>query len=143
MWTSQSVLRGRGSRGGRPPARGRLAGGVSLIVASLVAVTLAVPATAGATSKPKLIAEAKARMRSETAYDEAHHIIHFKKGAKFTVTCAFQGRNILCREHHGPERCINGHPWVLLSDEFPVIKGRVGLSLEYGLSESDIYCRGQ
>lgn len=125
--------------------RGRNAGLGSVAVASLAAglavVAFAAPATAGATAKPVLISQAKASMRTENTFDEAHHIIPFKKGTVFTIACNFKGKNILCREHHGAERCVKGQPWLLLSDIFPIIKGRVGASLAYGLTETSHYCK--
>jgi hypothetical protein len=110
-----------------------------LLAAGVVAALLLVPATAVA--KLSLIAQAQRNVRVETASDEAHGIIPFKRGTKFTIKCAFDGKNILCREHSGPERCIDGRPWILLSDIFPIIHGRVGESLNYGLVPTDNYCR--
>jgi hypothetical protein len=105
-----------------------------------MAVAFAAPATA--TSKPALIAQAKVIMQKETAIDEKDRIIPYKAGTKFVITCAFgPDGNIHCSEHAGPERCVNGRPWIVLSDIFPVIKGRVGESLAYGLVPTDNYCR--
>jgi hypothetical protein len=119
--------------------RGSLA--VCGLAAGLAAVSFAAPAEATA-NKQSLIAEAKVNMHRETASDESHHIIPYKTGTQFVVTCRFGAdRNIHCSEHTGPERCIKGRPWVLLSDIFPVIDGRVGQSLAYGLVPTDNYCR--
>jgi hypothetical protein len=126
----RNVGRGRSSLA----VRG-LAGGLA---ASLAAAALV--ATAEAATKPALIAQAKAGMQRSDVTAEAHHTIPFKSGTKFTIACGFQGQNILCTEHAGPERCIKGRPWVLISDLFPVIKGRVGESLTYGLLVTSNYC---
>jgi hypothetical protein len=114
-----------------------LAGGLA---ASLAAAALVAPAQA--TTKPALIAQAKAGMQRSNVTAEAHHAIPFKSGTKFTIACGFRGQNILCTEHAGPERCIKGRPWVLISDLFPVIHGRVGESLTYGLlTVTSNYCK--
>lgn len=129
---SRVQLRGSGR------ARGPLA--VCGLVACVGAVAFAAPAAA--TSKQTLIAQAKVIMQKETASDETDRIIPYKSGTKFVVTCAFgPDGNIHCREHTGPERCIKGKPWITLSDIFPVIDGRVGQSLAYGLVPTDNYCR--
>lgn len=127
----------------RRPQRGSRRGLGPLAVCGLAACIAAVAfaAPAGATSKQTLIAQAKVIMRKETAFDELHHIIPYKASTKFVVTCAFGADgNIHCSEHTGPERCVNGRPWILLSDIFPVIDGRVGASLAYGLVPTDNYC---
>ena len=81
-------------------------------------------------------------MQKETAFDESHHIVDFKRGTKFVIDCGFEkDGNIHCNEYTGPQRCVNGKPWILLSDIFPVIHGKVGQSLEYGLTITDNYCR--
>jgi hypothetical protein len=121
--------------------RGRGAFAVCGLVACIAAMAFAAPA--GATSKPTLIAQAKVIMQQETASDESDHIIPYKAGTKFLVTCAFgPDGNIHCNEHTGPEQCVKGKPWILLSDIFPIIKGRVGGSLDYGLVPAYNYCRG-
>ncbi len=116
-----------------------------LVVCGLVAciATMAFAAPAGATSKPALIAQAKVAMQKETASDEADRIIPYKAGTKFLITCAFgPDGNIHCNEHSGPEKCVKGKPWLLLSDIFPIVNGRVGESLDYGLVPTSNYCRG-
>ena len=107
--------------------------------ASLTTVALVAPATAAA--KESLLSQAKASMAVETASDESHHIIPFRAGTKFTVSCGFRGVNIACSEHTGAEKCVGGRPWYLLSDIFPVIDGKVGESLAYGLTVTSNYCR--
>jgi hypothetical protein len=111
------------------------------LAASFAAIALLLPAAATATSKSKLISEAKVSMRVETKGDETDHLISYKQSATFIVNCRVTGNRVLCREHHGPERCVNGKPWTQLSDIFPVIKGRVGLSLDGGLIISSVYCK--
>jgi hypothetical protein len=105
---------------------------------TLATAACVVPATAGAS--PSLLAQAKTAMQQTNTQEETHHLIPFKRGTKFTITCATRGTNILCSEHSGPEKCVKGKPWILLSDLFPVIKGRLGQSLTYGLTRSDEYC---
>jgi hypothetical protein len=107
-----------------------------VLAAGLTTIALAVPATAGATSKAKLISEAKLSMRVEK-----DHIISFAPGAKFVVGCSVTGARILCTEHTGPEACVKSKYWTKLSDLFPIIKGRVGESLAYGLTITDVYCK--
>jgi hypothetical protein len=136
-------IRRRGERRPGPRKAGRR-GRSSLAVCGLAAclAAAAVVAPAEAATTPTLIAQAKAGMQREDATAEAHHTIPFKSGTKFTIGCGFHGQNVvLCTEHAGPERCINGRPWVLLSDLFPVIKGRVGQSLTFGLTVTSNYCR--
>jgi hypothetical protein len=111
------------------------------VAASCAALALLVPAVATATSRSKLISEAKLSMRVETKSFVAHHLIPYKTSTTFVVHCTIMaGGHILCREHHGPARCVNGKPWTQLSDIFPVIKGRVGLSLDGGPTASSVYC---
>ena len=135
-------IRRRGERRPGPRKAGRR-GRSSLAVRGLAAglVAAAVVAPAEAATTPTLLAQAKAGMQREDATAEAHHTIPFKSGTKFTIACAFQRQDILCTEHAGPERCINGRPWVLLSDLFAVIKARVGQSLTFGLTVTSNYCR--
>jgi hypothetical protein len=114
-------------------------GAVRGIVAILAAAALVAPAAAGA--KPSLLAQAKAAVRQTNAQEETHHLIPFKRNTKFTITCRYQGTNVLCMEHAGPERCVNGKPWISLSDLFPIIKGRLGESLTYGLTLTTVYCK--
>jgi hypothetical protein len=124
----------------RGPSRWRRSIALCGILTSIAAVVFAAPA--GATSKPKLIAQAKMIMHKETASDEADRIIPYKVGTKFVVACKFgPDGNIHCNEHTGQERCVKGRPWLTLSDIFPVIDGRVGGSLAYGLVATDNYCR--
>ena len=119
--------------------RGRSSLAICGFAACLAAAAVVAPAEAAAT--PTLIAQAKAGMQREDVTAEAHHTIPFKSGTKFTIACAFRRQDLLCTEHAGPERCINGRPWILLSDLFPVIKGRVGQSLTFGLTVTSNYCR--
>ena len=111
------------------------------VAASFAAIALLLPAAATATSKSKLISEAKLSMRVETKSFETDHLIPYKRSTTFIINCSrITGSRIICREHHGPKRCVNGKPWTQLSDIFPVIKGRVGLSLDGGPSLSSVYC---
>jgi hypothetical protein len=96
---------------------------------------------AAAASRQSLLATAKVAMRQTNAQEEKRHLIAFKPGTTFTITCNFRGQNVLCTEHAGPERCVNGKPWTLFSDLFPVIHGRLGESLTYGLTPTNIYCK--
>jgi hypothetical protein len=125
--------------GPRKTLRRRNSLAVGALAASLAAAALAVPAEAA--TKPALIAQAVAGVQRTDVIEEAHHTIPFKSGTKFTITCGFQGENILCNEHAGPEQCVKGRPWILLSDLFPVIKGRVGESLTFGLTVTSHYCQ--
>jgi hypothetical protein len=109
------------------------------LAAGLTAFALVAPATAAA--GPSLIAQARTNMQRETAFDEAHHILSFKRGTKFMIACSVRGQNVLCTEHTGSERCVGGRPWLLLSDIFPIIHGRVGQSLAFGLTITSNYCR--
>jgi hypothetical protein len=121
--------------------RGRARHVLCSVAASCTALALLVPAVATATSRSKLISEAKLSMRVETKSFEAHHLIPYKTSTTFVVHCAIMaGGHILCREHHGPARCVNGKPWTQFSDIFPVIKGRVGDSLDGGPTASSVYC---
>jgi len=118
-------------------ARSSLALGA--LAASLAAAAFVVPAEAA--TKPALLAEAKAGVQKTDVIEEKNHTIPFKSGTKFMITCGFQGENILCTEHAGPEQCVKGRPWILLSDLFPVIKGRVGESLTFGVTVTTNYCK--
>ena len=133
------LTRERGPGPGKAGRRSRSSLAVGGVAAFLAAAAVVAPAEA--TPAPTLIAQAKAGMQREDARAEAHHTIPFKSGTKFTIACAFQRQDLLCTEHAGPERCINGRPWILLSDLFPVIKGRVGQSLTFGLTVTSNYCR--
>jgi hypothetical protein len=119
--------------------RGRSGLAVRGLAAGLAAAAVVAPAVAAA--KPTLIAQAAAGMQREDVAAEAHHTIPFKSGTRFTIACGFRGQNILCTEHAGPTRCIKGRPWIMLSDLFPVINGRVGLSLTFGLTVTSNYCK--
>lgn len=125
----------------RPPKAGcgRRSSAIGGLAAVLAATAFVVPAQA--TTNAALFAQAKAGMQREDATAEAHHTIPFKSGTKFTISCGFHGRNILCTEHAGPQRCVNGKPWVMLTDLFPVINGRVGQSLTFGLTVTSNYCK--
>ena len=121
--------------------RGRARRVLCIVAASCAALALLVPAVAIATSRSKLISEAKLSMRVETKSFEAHHLIPYKQSTTFVIHCqTVTGGHILCREHHGPARCVNGKPWTQFSDIFPVIKGRVGDSLDGGPIASSVYC---
>jgi len=109
------------------------------MAASLAVIALAAPAAAQAV--PSLLNQGKTAMQQANAQEEKQHLIPFKAGTKFTITCKHQGTNILCSEHAGQERCVKGRPWLLLSDLFPVIKGRIGQSLTYGLLRTSVYCK--
>lgn len=110
------------------------------LAASFVLIAVLVPAGASATSKAKLISEAKHAMAVETKVEEKKHLIRYKQSTVFNVSCKVAGDRVLCHEHAGPERCVNGKPWTEISDFFPVIKGRVGLSLVGALVVSSVYC---
>jgi hypothetical protein len=128
--TPDSIRRAR-----RSLAVGALTTGLAAALAAAALTT-----SAEATSNSALFAQAKAGMQREDAAAEKHHTIPFKSGTKFTINCGFKGVNILCTEHAGPEKCVKGKPWILLSDLFPVIKGRVGESLTYDLTWTAHYC---
>jgi hypothetical protein len=120
--------------GQRRVRRGTRSLAVRGLAATVAAAALVAPAAAAA--GPSLIAQAKAAVQRQNALDEARHIIPFKRGTKFTITCAIKGDNVLCKEHAGPEQCINGRPWILLSDEFVIVGhqirgGTLGLVLTY------------
>ena len=141
--TSTSI----GRAGGQPRERlSRRRKAVRGLAASLAAATLVSPAAfafvspAAAATKASLFAQAVAAMHQTDATEEAHNTIPFKRGTKFTVACAVRGTNVLCTEHSGPERCVSSKPWILLTDVFPIIKGRLGESLTYGLSWTYLYC---
>jgi hypothetical protein len=128
--------------GQRNPGHGsRRLGILCSLVASFAALALLVPGAAMATSKSKLISEAKLSMRVETKSFEARHLIPYSGSTTFIVNCTtIAGSRIRCREHHGPARCVNSKPWTELTDIFPVIKGRVGVSLDGGPITSSVYC---
>jgi hypothetical protein len=112
------------------------------LAASFAAIALLVPAVATATSKSKLISEAKQSMRIETKNEEKQHLVPFKTSAVFALSCKVNGDRVLCSEHSGSQKCVSGSkPATELSDIFPVIKGRVGLSLDFGLTVSSVYCK--
>ncbi|HEY1777872.1 MAG TPA: hypothetical protein VGG41_17085 [Solirubrobacteraceae bacterium] len=127
------------------PAAGGACGGahkrrISGLAATIAAAALLLPVAAGA--QDSLIAQATAGMRVATASEEKLRIIPFKVGTKFTISCARLGSSeIKCTEHSGPERCVNGKPWALLTDIFPIIKNKVGKSLSYGLVYTAEYCK--
>lgn len=123
------------ARGSRAP---RLLCSLAL---SFAAIAFVVPAAATATSKSKLISEAKYSMHVETRTEEKQHLVPFNKSAVFTVGCKVTGDRVLCSEHSGPQTCVKGSkPVTELSDIFPVIKGKVGESLNFGLTVSSVYC---
>jgi hypothetical protein len=127
--------------GQRNAGRARALRVLCSVAASCAALALLVPAVATATSKSKLISEAKLSMRVETKSFEKHHLIPYKTSTTYVIHCTTQaGSHIICREHHGPARCVNGKPWTQFSDIFPVIKGRVGDSLDGGPTASSVYC---
>jgi hypothetical protein len=98
------------------------------------------PVAANANSNAKLFAEAKASMNTETKAEEKLHIIHYKKSAVFTVSCSRLENRIKCEEHTGPARCAKHKPLTELTDIYPIIKGRVGVSLFGALVVSFVYC---
>jgi hypothetical protein len=112
-----------------------------LIVAGFAAAALVVPVAA--TAQPSLVAQAKAAVQKANASEEALHTIPFKRGTSFTITCAIvdQGHNVLCTEHAGPQTCVKNQPWISLSDDFPIIKGRLGSSTIIGLDLTYTYCK--
>jgi hypothetical protein len=111
------------------------------VAATLAAAALVTPAAAA--TRPSVIAQAKTAVQRQDAVDEAHHVIPFKRGTKFTIACAIRAQIVVCNEHAGPERCTNGQPWILLSDSFPIIRGTVGRSLTFGLIMTKEYCGAQ
>lgn len=118
----------------------RRCGLTSLAVALLAVATVIAPAQAA--SKHALLAQATVRMQKENASAEAHREIPFKPGAKFEITCEVRfGVDVLCTEHVGPETCVKGRPWVLITDLFPIIHGRIGQSLNERLSPTLNYCK--
>jgi hypothetical protein len=144
--TSNSTARAgdcrTGGRGLGPRARRRRRSPVAVrsLAATLAVAALAAPVAAAAT--PSLTAQGVAAVQRENAFDEAHHVIPFKRGTKFTIACAVKGQDVLCREHAGPERCINGRPWILLTEEFPILGHKIGRTLlPFGLQQTDEYCR--
>ncbi len=81
-------------------------------------------------------------MAAETKAEEKDHILRYKQSTVFTDNCNVTRGHVLCREHAGPQRCVKGKPWTQISDIFPVIKGRVGLSLTDGaLIITSVYCK--
>jgi hypothetical protein len=108
---------------------------------SFASIAALVPAAATASSNAKLISEGKLAMRVETKQEEKQHLIPFKQSAVFVVGCKVNGDRVLCTEHSGPEKCVKGKPWTNISDLFPVIKGRIGESLNFGLTVTNIYCK--
>ena len=107
---------------------------------SFAAIAALAPVAATATSNAKLFAEAKASMKIETRAEEKLHIIPYKRSAVFTVSCSRTLDRIKCREHTGPTKCAKHKPLTELADIFPIIKGRVGLSLFGSLVVSIVYC---
>ncbi len=130
----------------RKAGRGHSSLAVRGLAASLAAAVILAPAAAvfvspaAAATNSSLLVQAKAAVLQTDATEEAHKTIPFKRGTKFTVACGVRGTNVLCTEHSGPERCVNNHPWIQLTDVFPIIKGRLGESLTYGLSWTYLYC---
>ena len=110
------------------------------VAVTFTAIAALVPAAATATSRAKLISEAKLSMRVETKQEEKQHLIPYGKSAVFVVSCKVNGDRVLCDEHTGAEKCVNHKAWTEISDIFPVIKGRVGESLNFGLTISKVYC---
>lgn len=98
------------------------------------------PVAADANSNAKLFAEAKASMNAETKVEEKLHIIRYKKSAVFKVSCSRLQDRIKCEEHTGPTRCARHKPLTELTDIYPIIKGRVGVSLFGALVVSVVYC---
>ena len=131
----------------RAPGRGnpfRVSRPVRLLctlAVSFASIAALVPAAATANSNAKLISEGKLAMRVETKQEEKEHLIPFKQSAVFIIGCKVHGNRVLCSEHSGPEKCVKGKPWMDISDLFPVIKGRIGESLNFGLTVTSIYCR--
>jgi hypothetical protein len=130
--------------GQRSRRRGSFA--VRGFAASLAAATFVAPAAfpfvyqAEAATTATLLAQAKVAVQQTDAVEEAHRTIPFKKGTSFTIACGVRGTNVLCTEHSGPERCVNDKPWIMLTDEFPILKGKLGESLTFGLRWTYIYC---
>jgi hypothetical protein len=96
-----------------------------------------------ATARPSLVAQARAAVQKANATEEAQHTIPFKRGTNFTIACSLrdQNHNVLCKEHAGSEACIKNQPWILLSDDFPIINGRLGSSTTIGLDSTYTYCK--
>jgi hypothetical protein len=116
----------------------RLAG---CLVAGFSAAALVLPVVA--TAQPSLLAQAKTAVQKANASEEAHHTIPFKRGTDFAITCSIADRhhNVLCTEHAGPEACIKNQPWISLSDDFPIIDGRLGSSTIIELDLTYTYCK--
>ena len=110
------------------------------VAVAFAAIAALAPVAATASSNAKLFAEAKASMKIETRAEEKLHIIPYKKSAVFTVSCSRIQDRIKCREHTGPTKCAKGKPLMQLADIYPIIKGRVGLSLFGSLVVSIVYC---
>jgi hypothetical protein len=150
--TSSTAIGGGGALtcdhrpGQRSSHRGRGSLAVRGLAASLAATAVVAPALfafvspAAAATNASLLAQAKVAMQQTDAIEEAHRTIPFKKGTSFTIACGVRGTNVLCTEHSGPERCVNNKPWIMLTDEFPIIKGKLGESLTFGLTWTYIYC---
>lgn len=111
-----------------------------ILAVSFASIAALAPAAATATTNAKLFTEAKAAMKIETRAEEKLHIIPYKQSAVFTVSCSRSRDHITCREHTGPTKCARRKPLTVLSDIFPIIKGRVGLSLLGALVVSSVYC---
>jgi len=112
----------------------------SLAVAFIAVATVVAPAQAA--SKQALVAQAKVTVQKEDVTAEKNHSIPFKPGTKFTITCGLRfGVDILCTEHAGPETCVKGRPWLLISDLFPILHGRLGTSLTERLTPTLNYCK--
>ena len=133
--------------GQRKAGRGRSSLAVRGLAASLAAAAFVSPAAsafvspAAAATKASILAQAAAAVKQTDATEEAHKTIPFKRGTNFAIACGVRSADeVLCTEHSGPERCVNSKPWILLSDEFPIIKGKLGESLTYGLTWTYIYC---
>ena len=149
--TSTSIGRVGAKTRARQPGRRKASHGRSSLAVRGLAATLAAAAVvspavafvspAAAATKSSLLAQGKAAMLQTNATEESHHTIPFKRGTNFTIACALQGTNVvLCREHSGPERCVGSRPWILLTDLFPIIHGRLGESLTAGLTWTYDYC---
>ncbi len=107
---------------------------------SFASIAALAPAAATATSNAKLFTEAKAYMRVETKAEEKQHIIPYKQSTVFAISCSRTLDRIKCREHTGPTKCAKHKPLTQLTDIYPIIKGRVGLSLFGSLVVSIVYC---
>jgi len=144
---SATIGGGRGHMSERRRKSGRVRSSLAVrVFAASLAATVVSPAVfafvspAAAATSQSLLVQAKAAVQQTDATEEAHKTIPFKRGTNFTITCGVRGTNVLCTEHSGPERCVNNKPWIMLTDEFPIIKGKLGESLTYGLTWTYIYC---